>query len=115
MRNNLFCHSLFLLNLSRNSFVLAATDHLRQKITKLEARIHSLEDAIAIVHDSNNPHPVLRSLAAEEEEEDSILKPVAEEAEISALIDSLGMLHVDPQGAVRFFGPSGSVEVCIIH
>jgi len=55
------------------SFVLAATDHLRQKIMKLEARMHSLEDAIAIVHDSDTTHPLLASLGVEEEEEESML------------------------------------------
>jgi len=80
----------------------------------MEARIHSLEDAIAIVRDSNDTHPVLRSLAVEEEEEEPILKPVAEEAETAALVDALGTLHVDPHGAARFFGPSGGSESLLL-
>lgn len=76
-----------------------------------------MEDAIAIVHDSNDKHPVLRSFGAEEEEEEEepILKPVVEEAEASVLIDALGTLHIDPQGSARFFGPSGGSEVCLVH
>jgi hypothetical protein len=77
--------------------------------------MHSLEDAIAIVHDSNDTHPLLTSAGVEEEEEESILKPVVEESETSALVDALGTLHVDGHGAARFFGPSGASEVCLIH
>lgn len=95
------------------SFVLAATDHLHQKIAKLEARIHSLEDAIAIVHDSNDPHPLLKSVGLDaEDEEEPMLKPVAEEP--TALVDALGTLHLDG-GSARFFGPSGGSEVGLIH
>ncbi|KAF8237437.1 hypothetical protein L208DRAFT_1247461 [Tricholoma matsutake] len=95
-------------------FVLAATDHLRQKILKLEARMHSLEDAIAIVHDSSDTHPLLMSLDVDDEdvevEEGLILKPVIEELEPSTLLDSLGALHLDRHGGARFFGPSGGSE-----
>jgi hypothetical protein len=98
-----------------HSFVLAATDHLRQKIIKLEARIHSLEDAIVIAHDSNEPHPLLASVGTEEEEEQSMLKPAVEESEPSTLIDALGTLHLDDQGAARFFGPYGGSEVLLFH
>lgn len=94
-------------------FVLAATDHLRQKIIKLEARIHSLEDAIAIVHDSNDPHPLLTS-GIEEEEEEPASKPVVEEAPTSTLVDALGVLHVDGHGTARFFGPSGRSESLLL-
>jgi hypothetical protein len=97
-----------------HSFVLAATDHLRQKIIKLEARIHSLEDAIVIAHDSSEPHPLLASPWVEEEEEPSMLKPAVEESGPSTLIDALGTLHLDSQGSIRFFGPSGGAEVCLI-
>jgi hypothetical protein len=103
------------LNIFLRSFVLAATDHLRQKILKLEARMHSLEDAIAIIHDSSITHPLLASLSAEEDGEDgeeSTLKPVDEESEPSALLDALGTLHLDGHGGARFFGPSGGSEVC---
>ena len=98
-----------------HSFVLAATDHLRQKILKLEARMHSLEDAIAIIHDSSVTHPLLTSLGVGEDEEDGeepILQPVDEESGPSTLLDALGTLHIDGHGGARFFGPSGGSEVC---
>lgn len=109
-----FFHPKFLLD----SFVLAATDHLRQKISKLEARMRSLEDAIAIVHDSNDTHPLLVSIGIEDEEAggegDPMLKPLAEEPETHTAIDASGMLYLDGQGASCFFGPSGGSEVCRI-
>lgn len=77
--------------------------------------MHSLEDAIAIVHDSDTTHPLLASLGVEEEEEESMLKPVVEESEPSTLLGVLGALHLDGHGAARFFGPSGGSEVRLIR
>ncbi|KAJ7337354.1 hypothetical protein DFH08DRAFT_705678 [Mycena albidolilacea] len=101
-------------------FVLAATDHLHQKLIRMEARMHALEDALAILHDtdSSKPHPLLLSREGEEDydlpEEESPLKfkAVSEEPsqEESALVDALGSLHIDGEGASRFFGPSGGAE-----
>ncbi|GLB35003.1 putative fungal specific transcription factor [Lyophyllum shimeji] len=97
-------------------FVLAATDHLRKKMMALEARMHSLEDALVIIqaNHSDRPHPLLAALDEEEEEEESTLKPVVEESAASALSDSLGALHIDGQGAARFFGPSGGSESLLL-
>ncbi len=102
-------------------FVLAATDHLRQKLTRMEARMHALEDALAILHatDSDERHPLLLSRDNEDDndppEEESTLKfkAVSEEPsqEDSVLVDALGSLHIDAEGGSRFFGPSGGAEV----
>jgi hypothetical protein len=106
-------------------FVLAATDHLHQKLKRMEARMHSLEDALAILHatDSDKPHPLLLSHDSESEddqpEEESALnlKAVSEEpsssSQESTLVDALGSLHIDGEGGSRFFGPSGGAEVRI--
>ncbi|KAF8077997.1 hypothetical protein FPV67DRAFT_1557423 [Lyophyllum atratum] len=97
-------------------FVLAATDHLRKKMMTLEARVHSLEDALAIIQasSSDRPHPLLVTLDDdEEEEEEPTLKPVVEEPPASLLSESLGSLHIDGQGATRFFGPSGGSETAM--
>jgi hypothetical protein len=85
--------------------------------------MHALEDALAILHDtdSSKPHPLLISREGEEDydfpEEESTLKfkEVSEEPskEESALVDALGSLHIDGEGASRFFGPSGGAEVRI--
>jgi hypothetical protein len=103
-------------------FVLAATDHLHQKLTRMEARMHSLEDALAILHatDSDKPHPLLLSFDGEDDDDDPPedeptlnLKAVSEEPlqEESTLVDALGSLHIDGEGGSRFFGPSGGAEV----
>ncbi|KAJ6588378.1 hypothetical protein B0H19DRAFT_922527 [Mycena capillaripes] len=101
-------------------FVLAATDHLHQKLTRMEARMHALEDALAILHDSEKPHPLLNLQDSEDDDdeppEESTLnlkaKAVSEEPsqEESTLVDALGSLHIDGEGASRFFGPSGGAE-----
>ncbi|KAF7343434.1 putative transcriptional regulatory protein C1F7.11c [Mycena venus] len=105
-------------------FVLAATDHLHQKLTRMEARMHALEDALAILHatDSDKPHPLLLSRDSEDdddppEEESTLkLKAVSEEPtkEESALVDALGSLHIDGEGGSRFFGPSGGAESLLL-
>ncbi|KAJ6591053.1 hypothetical protein DFH09DRAFT_907769 [Mycena vulgaris] len=100
-------------------FVLAATDHLHQKLTRMEARMHSLEDALAILHatDSDKPHPLLSSHDSDSEddqpEDESTLnlKAVSEEpSQESTLVGALGSLHIDGEGGSRFFGPSGGSE-----
>ncbi|KAJ7507209.1 hypothetical protein B0H11DRAFT_1970739 [Mycena galericulata] len=106
-------------------FVLAATDHLHQKLTRMEARMHSLEDALAILHatDSEHPHPLLLSRELEDaddqpEEEPTLnLKAVSEERtspQESSLVDAPGSLHIDGEGASRFFGPSGGAESLLL-
>ncbi|KAJ7481536.1 hypothetical protein FB451DRAFT_1030501 [Mycena latifolia] len=106
-------------------FVLAATDHLHQKLSRMEARMHSLEDALAILHatDSDKPHPLLLSRDSESEDDQPEdeptvtlnLKAVSEEpSQESALADALGSLHIDGEGGSRFFGPSGGSEAQLL-
>ncbi|CAA7269897.1 unnamed protein product [Cyclocybe aegerita] len=97
-------------------FVLAASDHLRQKLSKLEARMRSLEDALAIIHasESDEPHPLL-SVGEDFEEpepEPDVLKPLVDEKSQSPqpLSETLGTLCVDTHGGSRFFGPTGGAE-----
>ena len=99
-------------------FVIAATDHLRNQITTLEARMRALEDALAIMHtsESDRPHPLLVPTNNQDEEVELILKPVPEERtetfeNKNGLKHSLGTLFLDPQGGSRFFGASGGSEV----
>ena len=99
------------------SFVLAATDHLRHKLTRMEARMHSLEDALAITYssESDRVHPLLSvaEASADAEEDASQLRPISEETAQShvPLREALGTLWLDKEGSARFFGPSGSSEV----
>ncbi len=104
------------------SFVLAATEHLEGTLQKLEARMHSLEDALAITYaaSSKETHPLLVKCKNEDAEEDSPRLPppdLQESEEVSTpsakhtLTDSLGVLHIDEDGGSRFFGPSAGSEV----
>lgn len=103
---------------SIDRFVLAATDHLRRKMTNMEARMHSLEDALAIVqaNNSNRPHPLLSAPDEDDDDDDEepILKPFVEDCLSTSLSDALGTLHMGDHGSSRFFGPSGGSEVCIL-
>jgi hypothetical protein len=84
-------------------------------MTNMEARMHSLEDALAIVqaNSSDRPHPLLSAPDEDEDEEDEepILKPVVEHCETTVLSEAVGTLHMGDHGASRFFGPSGGSEV----
>lgn len=103
-------------------FVLAATDHLRKKMTTLEARMHALEDALAIAQaaSSDQLHPLLTSFHDDDNDNDeaeesaSKAQKPSEEGEPAALSESLGALHIDERGAARFFGPSGGAESLLL-
>jgi hypothetical protein len=80
--------------------------------------MRSLEDALAIMHtsESDRQHPLLVPTNNQDEEVESILKPVPEEQtetfeSQNGLKHSLGTLFLDPQGGSRFFGASGGSEV----
>ncbi|KAF9557805.1 hypothetical protein CPC08DRAFT_668314 [Agrocybe pediades] len=92
-------------------FVLAATDILAQRITRLEARMHSLEDALAIVQssESNQPHPLLTP--TEERKFNAASKETSGETDKpTSLTDATGMLWMDRKGSSLFYGPSGGSE-----
>jgi hypothetical protein len=96
--------------------VLAATDHLRDKMTKLEARMRCLEDALSIIYTrySDKPHPLLTEDFGDLFDDEDGRDPKTEGAESRSspgLGDPLGTLLVDARGGSRFFGPSGSSEV----
>lgn len=88
----------------------------------MEARMHSLEDALAIVHatSSNHPHPLLQAPEGDNDEDyddsEPRLKPIDEEpaGSASCLADGLGTLFIDDHGSSRFFGRSGGSEVCTL-
>ncbi|KAF9530528.1 hypothetical protein CPB83DRAFT_850478 [Crepidotus variabilis] len=97
-------------------FVLAATNHLLQKITKLESRMRSLEDALAIMHgsESEHPHPLLAFPSdVDDDEREGATPQKAPEARTKTSEDfteAFGTLCLDSQGGQRFFGPSGGSE-----
>ncbi|KAG1752130.1 hypothetical protein EDB19DRAFT_1628029 [Suillus lakei] len=108
-------------------FVGVAEEYLRHKAVKLEERMRSLEDALAIlqVNTSTPPHPLLTKMWSTEEADNGCsvdTTPMTAEFNLHGLIDALGSLHLDgdPQsGAAHFFGPSGGAEslllVCLIY
>jgi len=84
-------------------------------MSRLEARLHSLEDALAIVNgsESDRPHPLLSG--GGEPEENTTRKASSEDKDReSSLPDAMGMLWMDNRGSSLFYGPSGGSEVSSI-
>jgi uncharacterized protein affecting Mg2+/Co2+ transport len=98
------------------SFVGVAEEYLRRKAAKLEERMRSLEDALAIVqiNTSTEPHPLLaKKWTIDDADDEHDADSISTTAEYG-VIDALGSLHFDgdfESGATRFFGPSGGSEV----
>lgn len=103
-------------------FVGVAEEYLRHKAAKLEERMRSLEDALAIlqVNTSTQPHPLLIKVWSNEEGDvgSSVdTSPTTTETNPHGLIDALGSLHIDgdpESGTTRFFGPSGGSESLLL-
>lgn len=101
-------------------FVLAATEHLHRRISRLRDRVRQLEDALAALQakQSSEPHPLLR---------EDLLSTVGDDAEDSLgipedgggptismssdTLDAFGTLSISDHGISRFFGPTGGSEV----
>ncbi|KAG2366345.1 hypothetical protein BDR07DRAFT_1449403 [Suillus spraguei] len=101
-------------------FVGVAEEYLRHKAIKLEERMRSLEDALAIlqVNTSTRPHPLLTKIwSTEEADVESGADSTAPTADsnLHGMVDALvGSLHFDgdlQSGSTCFFGPSGGAEV----
>ena len=94
--------------------MLAATEHLQQKLTKLESRMRALEDALAVTHGtcSDEPHPLLIR-RHDFVDDDRAKSPSDESARSSPGLSEhvQGNLVVDSQGNTSFFGPTGASEV----
>ncbi|KIJ63650.1 hypothetical protein HYDPIDRAFT_113150 [Hydnomerulius pinastri MD-312] len=105
-------------------FVGVAEDFLRQRMAKMEERMRSLEDALAIVQcsGSSEVHPLLAKKWPSDDTEwdaevtqDSVL---ISEFSKYGLIDALGSLHLEgdgQSGSARFFGPSGGSESLLLR
>ena len=94
--------------------MLAATEHLHHRITRLSARIRELEDALAKLQAerSTDPHPLLHEDLIEE-----VDSPMTDGEGAAGhardAIDALGTLSISDTGISRFFGPTGGSEVRI--
>ncbi|KAF9060968.1 fungal-specific transcription factor domain-containing protein [Rhodocollybia butyracea] len=88
-------------------FVLAATEHLHRKISRLSGRIRELEDALANVHskyapDDQQPHPLLESdWLLEQADDDDELEPGSNRGR------KIGKLPSDMQGRPMSVGAVG--------
>ena len=98
-------------------FVLAATEHLHRRISKLSGRIRQLEDALAALHakHSTEVHPLLHEDLMQTDERDEADTPADENmgqaTQTGDAIDAFGTLSISEHGISRFFGPTGGSEV----
>lgn len=98
-------------------YVLAATEHLHRKISKLSTRVRELEDALAAVHreNSDDPHPLLReeAISAPMEIADAAEESDSNEADKQSVdtIETFGTLRISEHGVSRFFGSAAGSEV----
>ena len=98
--------------------MLAATEHLHRRITKISTRVRELEDALAALQaeHSNEPHPLLRDdlLSAnilDEEDPTSGDLTAGPPSMEQKIMDGFGTLSISDHGVSRFFGPTGGPEV----
>ncbi|KAF8159144.1 fungal-specific transcription factor domain-containing protein [Crassisporium funariophilum] len=102
-------------------FVLAATEHLHRRISKLSGRIRQLEDALSSLHakHSTEPHPLLHEDLIHTDERDGEGDGEAEEGagpptQQGEVIDAFGTLSISEHGISRFFGPTGGSESLLL-
>jgi hypothetical protein len=84
-------------------------------MAKMEERMHSLEDALAIIQstDSTQPHPLFAQPLILDDMPEPEETKIFDNTSAAGLTDAFGALHMDgDHGASRFFGPSGGSEVC---
>ncbi|KAH9940788.1 fungal-specific transcription factor domain-containing protein [Epithele typhae] len=94
-------------------FVLAATEHLHRRIAKMSARVHQLEDALAILQakSSNEPHPLLSDGTSKNHNlDDDDGMDILDRPGSGDVVSAFGMLSVTDGGISRFFGPTGGTE-----
>ncbi|PPQ66791.1 hypothetical protein CVT24_008700 [Panaeolus cyanescens] len=101
-------------------FVLAATEHLRNNLQKLESRMRCLEDALAIIHnaESTTPHPLLSPWRDTDDDETPMIKlpALGDSMQLdSCSSENTGIIVVDDIGGSHFFGPSGGSESFLIR
>ncbi|KAF9522363.1 fungal-specific transcription factor domain-containing protein [Crepidotus variabilis] len=104
-------------------FVLAATEHLHTRISRLNGRIRQLEDALASVHGkhSADTHPLLL--------QEELISPDDQDMDLDGLLDeaagesagqprepmeSFGTLSISEHGISRFFGLTGGSETLLL-
>ncbi|KAJ3553139.1 hypothetical protein NP233_g12716 [Leucocoprinus birnbaumii] len=99
-------------------FVLAATEHLHRRISRLTSRVRQLEDALAEVQSKHysEPHPLLSDELVIEDKDDeptAMLEDPCPPTQ-SDVIDAFGTLSISDHGISRFFGPTGGSESLLL-
>jgi hypothetical protein len=98
-------------------FVIAATEHLHRRISRMGDRIRQLEDALALLQAgvSKDPHPLLSEDAIIVDVEDACDRPQESEGEGTAEVSrALGTLSVSDHGFSRFFGSTGGSDLLLV-
>ena len=98
-------------------FVIAATEHLHRRISRMSDRNRQLEDALASLQASvsKDPHPLLSENAIIVDVEDASDKPHESEGEGTGEVSrALGTLSVSDHGISRFFGSTGGSDLLLV-
>ncbi|TDL15877.1 hypothetical protein BD410DRAFT_777607 [Rickenella mellea] len=98
--------------------VLAATDHLHRRLSKMGERIRQLEDALAMLQSrvSDETHPLLRDellslkVRKPEDERERQIGSGSEE-----FVDAFGTLSISDKGSSMFFGAAGGTERLLMN
>ncbi|THH16401.1 hypothetical protein EW146_g4238 [Bondarzewia mesenterica] len=96
-------------------FVIAATEHLHRRITRMSDRIRQLEDALAVLQSSHSSeqHPLLRDglLFLDQDRFEEHPSAENEDGEVSKdVVNAFGTMSISEHGVSRFFGPTGGSE-----
>ncbi|KAI6150929.1 hypothetical protein BKA82DRAFT_4465224, partial [Pisolithus tinctorius] len=102
-------------------FVLAATEHLHRRISKMSERIRQLEDSLGELQaqHSTEPHPLLRPDSSGASQRDDDVGPLsADDSSVAdhapELVEALGTLSISDNGASRFFGATGGSHLTFV-
>ncbi|KAI5122510.1 hypothetical protein M0805_001418 [Coniferiporia weirii] len=93
-----------------NRFVLANTESLHDKIAELSHRVRSLEDALAVAHNSNERHPLLSDelLKIKNPLEREVILEAPRPTEEEDTIDAVGSLSISHTGRTNFYGQTAN-------
>lgn len=97
-------------------FILADTEHLHQKISKMSHRIRHLEDALEILQSTltDEEHPLLsKEHLAIKFEGEAVIRN-ADDTEEPDVVEAMGTLSISESGASHYYGPSAGSEFLLV-
>ncbi|TFK46992.1 hypothetical protein OE88DRAFT_1666805 [Heliocybe sulcata] len=102
-------------------FILADTKDLHRKITEMSARIHQLEDGLAVSHgyQSNERHPLLCDELLEvkfwpDKKSNIPQHHESDDDTVERSLDAFGTLTIGGQGEAKYFGGSAGSEAMLV-